>query len=142
MKITKEIIEQGIGSNGIYSDTQLRVFGYTENNCDDWINKIIGDEEPLWKIKLFLSLKDWEFIDKRGEKSQKSEIFPPISIETRQMLEKGMSSNGGWNKSQIMLLGEAYPLKKGWKSRIKRKEYSKGIRKMFIEMKSTPSPRW
>ncbi len=65
MKITKEILEQGRWNDGTYSDTQLRVFGFTEDNCNKWQEKILGDEEPLWKIKLFLGLKEWVYVEKR-----------------------------------------------------------------------------
>lgn len=68
MKITKEILESGRCSDGTFNDSQLRVFGFTEDNCERWQEKILGDEEPLWKVKIFLGLKDWIFIDKRLKK--------------------------------------------------------------------------
>ena len=64
MKITKIILEHGRGVGG-YTDAQLRLFGFTEENCEEWEELILGSEEPLWIVKMFLGLKDWKFVDKR-----------------------------------------------------------------------------
>ena len=39
-------------------------------------------------------------------------------ILTNEILEQGKSSNGAWSAKQLNLLGESYPLRQGWKSRI------------------------
>ena len=102
MKITKEILEQGRRNDGTYSDSQLRIFGFTEDSCDRWQEQILGDEEPLWKIKIFQGMKDWVFIDKR-EKPAKKFSFE-INENTRTMFSLGKSRKGGYNKWQMKVL--------------------------------------
>lgn len=68
MKITKEVLELGKGDDDKYSDSQLRIFGFTQESCDRWEEKILGDEVPLWKIKMFQGLKNWTFVDKRKQR--------------------------------------------------------------------------
>lgn len=35
---------------------------------------------------------------------------------TKQMIEEGLSSKGGYNKKQLEILGVKWPPQKGWKS--------------------------
>ena len=35
---------------------------------------------------------------------------------TKQMIEEGLSSKGGYNKKQLKILGVEWPPQKGWKS--------------------------
>jgi len=35
---------------------------------------------------------------------------------TKQMIEEGLSSKGGYNKKQLEILGVEWPPQKGWKS--------------------------
>ena len=40
----------------------------------------------------------------------------PVLV-TEELLEKGKSARGGWTRAQTTLLGEPWPLTKGWKRR-------------------------
>lgn len=64
MIITQEILDEGKGKDG-YTDAQLRLFGFTEDNQANWQEKVLGDEMTQYKVKMFLGLKDWVFVDTR-----------------------------------------------------------------------------
>jgi len=55
-------------------------------------------------------------------------------IFTKELLEKGKSSNGGWNKEQVNLLGEDMKIK-GWAYRMVGKEVPDSIVAEFLRLK-------
>ncbi len=55
---------------------------------------------------------------------------------TVKMFEDGLSSNGGYSRKQLELLGITWnTLRRRWKKRLMRNEYSPEIRQQFIELK-------
>lgn len=44
----------------------------------------------------------------------KDELAAGLIIVTMEIMESGMSSNGGWNNAQLKLMGAKIPLQKGW----------------------------
>jgi hypothetical protein len=56
-------------------------------------------------------------------------------ILTEEILEKGKSSNNGWNRKQLLILGEDF--KKGWKKRVIENEYPDDIIAEFLLLKDT-----
>jgi len=38
-----------------------------------------------------------------------------MPVVTRELLEEGMSRNGGWNRQQLEVLGVSWPLQSGWR---------------------------
>ena len=55
---------------------------------------------------------------------------------TKEIIEQGMSSRGGWNMQQLSLLG-IRELKKGWKNRLIGIEVSEENINKFIALKNT-----
>lgn len=45
-------------------------------------------------------------------------VNDPLIRITRDMIIAGRSSNGGWSRQQLKILGVEWPLKRGWKTRI------------------------
>jgi len=37
---------------------------------------------------------------------------------TKRLIEQGLSSNGGFNKKQLAILGVGWPPQKGWKNKL------------------------
>ena len=61
--MTKQILEQGRSSNGAWSLKQLRALGIVKETSrkfppSGWKRRLVGQDVPDHKIKLFLSLKD------------------------------------------------------------------------------------
>lgn len=55
---------------------------------------------------------------------------------TREILEKGKSSNGMWSKKQLECFGlDFFKLKKGWKQRIIGKEFSFDTIQKFLSLR-------
>ncbi len=133
MKVTREDLEIGRGKDG-FSDAQLRIFGFTEDNCEGWIDKVLGDEVTLYKMKMFQGMKDWIFVDRRNIPAT-IPVIPSSTVNenTRRMFELGKSSHNGYNKWQLKVLGITWQtLKKGWMKRLLRNEYSKETMEKFI----------
>lgn len=57
-------------------------------------------------------------------------------ILTREILEKGKSERGGWNRNQLEVLGVAWPPRQGWKSDILGKELSDSSAEAFLRLTS------
>jgi hypothetical protein len=55
---------------------------------------------------------------------------------TKQLLSLGMSRNNGFSREQIVLLGERYPLKKGWMRRLLGKPISTSNYQKFVELRN------
>lgn len=55
-------------------------------------------------------------------------------------IEAGRSSNGGWSRAQVELLGVSWPLVSGWKKALIGKEVSENAYKRFIAFKGRHLP--
>jgi hypothetical protein len=53
-------------------------------------------------------------------------------VITRELLEKGQSSRGGWSREQFALLGITWPPVPGWPERICGKELPDGTALRFL----------
>lgn len=54
-------------------------------------------------------------------------------IITRQFIFENRSRNGGWNFSQLVMLGEAWPPKQGWIDRAVGRDHSDEALQKFVE---------
>lgn len=57
---------------------------------------------------------------------------PDILILTKDMIEKGMSSRGGFNKNQLAAIGVEWPPQKGWKHLLIGKTITKDQYEKFL----------
>ena len=57
---------------------------------------------------------------------------PDILIFTKDMIEKGMSSRGGFNKKQLATIGVEWPPQKGWKHHLIGKTITKDQYEKFL----------
>ena len=48
-------------------------------------------------------------------------------VFTRSMFKQIRSIKGGWNKEQLLLLGETWPPKKGWSQRLLGRTFSRDV---------------
>ncbi len=56
-------------------------------------------------------------------------------VLTREMIEAGISSKGGYNKKQLFILGVEWPPSKGWKSQLIGSSIDKNIYDQFLKAK-------
>lgn len=54
---------------------------------------------------------------------------------TQDLISKGGSGSGGWNKQQLDLLGVPWPPKKGWRKRVCGKHISRADAEKFLALK-------
>ena len=54
---------------------------------------------------------------------------------TKELIEAGMSQNGGWNNAQLKLLGLRIPLKHGWKEKLVGDIVSEANYQKFLDLK-------
>lgn len=54
---------------------------------------------------------------------------------THEILNSGMSTNGGWNKEQFSLIGIPWPPQKGWKSSVIMKNFPDETINLFLYFK-------
>ena len=59
---------------------------------------------------------------------------------TEEILEQGISRNGGWSNAQLRVLGVKIPLRSGWKKRIIGKFFEEIEIKRFLELKDAHLP--
>ena len=55
---------------------------------------------------------------------------------TREIIDSGMSSNGGWNNKQLKALGVPFPLTKGWMMGMIGKDVPESNVEKFIKLKN------
>ena len=67
MVLTNEIIQEGKNKNNSWTRSQLEIIGVEWPPKKGWKNSIINSDIPTWRIKIFLALKDWKFVDKRNK---------------------------------------------------------------------------
>lgn len=58
-------------------------------------------------------------------------------ILTFEIIEKGRSCYGGWNKKQLSVIGVNWPPQKGWKYGVVGNNYSKKKINLFLKLKKT-----
>ena len=62
---------------------------------------------------------------------------------TNTLIERGMSSRGGWNAEQLKLLGlDLANLKKGWKLKVEGNEISQEDIDKFLSLKDAHIDKW
>lgn len=73
------------------------------------------------------------------EKSAKRIQLPRVVmiILTKELIERGKSSNGGWNKRQLAIFGLSYPLDRGWINRLVGREVTDKRYADFLHYKDT-----
>jgi len=59
---------------------------------------------------------------------------------TNEVLELGLSSNGGWSNKQLKLLGVKTPLRKGWKELLIGTFHNESTIDLFLKMKDAHLP--
>lgn len=138
--LTEEILNQGKSINGFWSNKQLYALGLSEIK-KGWKTEVLGKELSSDNINNFLSLKN------KHLKHKNISISNPYSIDievkksnenhillSEEILDKGKSIKGGWSMAQLQVFG-ILELRKGWKSKILNKEYSKEEISRFITLK-------
>jgi len=61
-------------------------------------------------------------------------------ILTYKILNTGSSSNGGWSRKQLELLGVQWPLKQGWKAKIIGLDFSDATISEFLALRNSHLP--
>ena len=58
-------------------------------------------------------------------------------VITLELIEAGKSLAGGWNRAQIELIGQKWPLQPGWQNRVTGETISRGNALQFLSLKGT-----
>tara|TARA_R110000868_G_C10683294_1_gene747661 strand:+ start:336 stop:827 length:492 start_codon:yes stop_codon:yes gene_type:complete len=58
-------------------------------------------------------------------------------ILTKEIFDLGKSSNNGWNKHQLALLGVGYPLPSGWMKEVIGADFPSEVLKQFVDLKDS-----
>jgi hypothetical protein len=112
IRITKELIDQGATKGIGWNKKQLEILGVEFPLKKGWKNQIIGNlisqEDAVKFLKLSKTAIERPVI-KEGSKRIKL---------THELIERGRSKKGSWNRSQLEILGVKPENKDGWKKRV------------------------
>ena len=143
MILSKEMLFEGKSRKDDFNCLQIEALGDTKKTSG-WKRRLIGKEITKEQYEIFLKLKDSHYRkkDKIVEEKKANDNKIVIVFDntgntitlTKELIEYGCSSVGGWTIKQLNVLG-VERFKKGWKEKLIGKKISTNTWNLFVGLK-------